>query len=134
MPAESNAMNNGITVTREMIERFQTSGNGYTRSTLKLFGVSWPPRKGWKRALIGSQIPLDNWKALTAQKELFPGEQAEPEASVSPHEESRAERCQRVLSGNIALRVKPASELHFDFDRATAIAQQSNHNPKENPR
>lgn len=55
----------------QMIERFEGKGNGYKRQTLKLFGVAWPPRRGWKRSLIGSLIPLSKWKQLTAQKELF---------------------------------------------------------------
>jgi hypothetical protein len=64
-------MNETITVTREMVERFENKRIGHKRATFQLFGVEWPLRKGWKCALIGSQIPLDNWKSLTSQKELF---------------------------------------------------------------
>ena len=37
-------------------------------------------------------------------------------------EAERRERCLRLLSGDIGRVVRPASELLFDYDKATAIA------------
>jgi hypothetical protein len=45
--------------------------------------------------------------------------------------ENRAEKVERIMGGNLALKVKPASELHFDYQAATAIARRSNPTPKE---
>jgi hypothetical protein len=34
------------------IESLMTENGGYTREDLAALGVSWPPKKGWKNALI----------------------------------------------------------------------------------
>jgi hypothetical protein len=38
--------------TEKEIEEAKTSAGGWTRETLARWGVSWPPPKGWKKALI----------------------------------------------------------------------------------
>jgi hypothetical protein len=37
--------------TPEEIEAAKTPNGGWTRETLSTWGVSWPPKKGWKREL-----------------------------------------------------------------------------------
>lgn len=37
------------------IEAARTPAGGWTRETLASWGVSWPPKKGWKRQLTGSR-------------------------------------------------------------------------------
>lgn len=37
--------------TPEEIEAARTPNGGWTRETLRSWGVSWPPKKGWKREL-----------------------------------------------------------------------------------
>ncbi len=39
-------------ITAEDIEAAATAKGGYTRAQLAAWGVSWPPPKGWKIALI----------------------------------------------------------------------------------
>ena len=34
------------------VERLISERGGYSRETLKSFGVPWPPKKGWKKALV----------------------------------------------------------------------------------
>ena len=36
----------------EYLESLKTPKGGYTRETLLTLGVSWPPKKGWKRDII----------------------------------------------------------------------------------
>lgn len=38
-------------VLRSEIEAHRTERGGFTRETLRLWGVPWPPPKGWKKAL-----------------------------------------------------------------------------------
>ena len=38
--------------TKEEIEAEMTPAGGWTRETLQKWGVSWPPPKGWKSAVI----------------------------------------------------------------------------------
>jgi hypothetical protein len=37
--------------TPEEIEAARTPNGGWTRETLRSWGVSWPPKNGWKREL-----------------------------------------------------------------------------------
>ncbi len=37
--------------------------------------------------------------------------------------ETKAERCNRILGGNLGHKLRRASEMHFDYQGATAIAQ-----------
>lgn len=46
-------------LTNELIERCKTAHGGYTRRTLQCFGVEWPPIKGWKNGIIGSEISAE---------------------------------------------------------------------------
>lgn len=36
----------------QKIESLKTENGGWTRASLESLGVSWPPPKGWKQALI----------------------------------------------------------------------------------
>jgi hypothetical protein len=38
--------------TAEEIEAAHTPAGGWTRDTLARWGVSWPPPKGWRKALL----------------------------------------------------------------------------------
>lgn len=46
-------------VSREEIERHKTPNGGYTRETLAMWGVPWPPPKGWKAKLISGKDQTD---------------------------------------------------------------------------
>ena len=46
-----------------------------------------------------------------------------------PKIETQAERCRRILSGQLGRVVRPASELMFDYDQATKIARQGSESP-----
>lgn len=42
--------------TEEEIDAAMTTAGGWTRATLAGWGVSWPPPKGWRKALIAQGI------------------------------------------------------------------------------
>ena len=37
---------------------------GYTVAQLKVLGIGWPPKKGWKQRLIGTTISNDTYQAF----------------------------------------------------------------------
>jgi hypothetical protein len=43
-------------ITKEEIESKKTERGGYTKKQLALWGISWPPPKGWKAKLIKDDI------------------------------------------------------------------------------
>ena len=45
-----------IQLTDDMIEAGRSEQDGWSREQLRLFGVSWPPAKHWKRRMAGSQF------------------------------------------------------------------------------
>lgn len=61
-----------MTLTHELIRSASShpSGNGFTKDQLAVFGVSWPPKKGWLLGLIGKEVDdatFDRFKALGRQ-------------------------------------------------------------------
>ena len=48
---------------RKIIESYRSEKGGYTRATLGLFGVDWPPPKGWKKELI-KEADNAHWRFL----------------------------------------------------------------------
>lgn len=60
-----------VTLTKEMIELFETKRGGYKREVIEAFGVSYPPERGWKQRLIGSRFPKSQWDRMNRQGRLF---------------------------------------------------------------
>ena len=57
-------------LTSEIIESGSPSGMGWTRRQLEIFGVTWPPTKGWKSALIGAEVPDSLVEEFLAAKRM----------------------------------------------------------------
>lgn len=47
-------------VTEDWITRHPTKNGGYKASQLRLIGVSWPPKHGWKRRASGRLIGMED--------------------------------------------------------------------------
>lgn len=43
-------------LTEAEIEKGRTAKGGFTRKQLAQWGVSWPPPKGWKKALMNGSV------------------------------------------------------------------------------
>jgi len=43
------------------IESLKTPAGGWTKASLASLGVSWPPKQGWKRALLDSVSCEHKW-------------------------------------------------------------------------
>jgi len=60
-------MLNAVPITAEAIDRAASSNGGFSRAQLALFGVGFPPERGWKKRLIGtyaSREVVDEFIAL----------------------------------------------------------------------
>lgn len=55
-----------VKLSQELIEMGRTGNGGYTKKQLKTLGVDWPPKKGWLKALIGTEIPQDTYDNFVA--------------------------------------------------------------------
>lgn len=45
-----------IILTHQLIEQGRSENGGWNRNQFELLGVSWPPLKGWKERLNGTQM------------------------------------------------------------------------------
>jgi hypothetical protein len=52
-----------MVLTKGRFSELKTERGGFTRETLRLLGVSWPPKRGWKKWLIGSEVDGDAFLA-----------------------------------------------------------------------
>ena len=41
-----------VNMTEQEIESARTENGGWTKETLKSWGIAWPPKKGWKKELL----------------------------------------------------------------------------------
>lgn len=54
-------------ITEEYIESLKTENGGWTKESLELLGVPWPPPKGWKKKLLAEvNEPVDRHLACPA--------------------------------------------------------------------
>ena len=53
--------NQKILLTKERLYRGGTSGCGFNRFQLEVLGVEYPPRKGWIRRLVGTEMTLEQY-------------------------------------------------------------------------
>lgn len=52
-----------IILTSEMLHDASTCGyNGFTAKQLSVFGIKWPPKKGWLKALVGTTIMASEYR------------------------------------------------------------------------
>ncbi len=52
-----------VCLTREMIQACKTRKGGFTRDTLKAFGISWPPKQGWPHRIEGMTMTNAQYRA-----------------------------------------------------------------------
>ncbi len=45
-----------VTLNLELIQLASTRNGGFTRAQLEVFGIPWPPPRGWKRGLVGQLV------------------------------------------------------------------------------
>ena len=56
-----------VKLTNEIIEAGKSLNGGWSRAQFLCLGVAWPPRRGWKRVLIGRkfhEVVIDTFLSL----------------------------------------------------------------------
>lgn len=48
-----------LTLTNEMIDRGRSRNGGWSNRQFELLGVTFPAKRGWKKALVGKPVPAD---------------------------------------------------------------------------
>lgn len=55
---------------KEHIDSLETGNGGFNKKTLDLFGIKWPPKKGWKKKIIGKEVNEAKYIDLLNTKQL----------------------------------------------------------------
>ena len=63
-----------IEINEETLSLLRNGSGGYSAKTLALLGVSWPPKAGWIKAIMGKTISAQNFAAALAGKKPWKGE------------------------------------------------------------
>ena len=58
---------------KAMVEAERTPKGGFTRKSLAAFGVEWPPRKGWRKALLEECTACEDHRACPDNRD--PGDE-----------------------------------------------------------
>lgn len=57
-----------VVLTHELIESGKSNVGGWTRKQIEALGVTWPPKAGWKAALVGTEMAKEDFDAFVALK------------------------------------------------------------------
>jgi hypothetical protein len=49
-----------VKITEELIEQGKSKAGGWNARQLRYLRVKWPPEKGWKQRIIGTEVMLDS--------------------------------------------------------------------------
>lgn len=41
-----------VVITHSLLDKLKSPRGGYTRAALEIMGISWPPKRGWRKELI----------------------------------------------------------------------------------
>lgn len=66
--ALADARTETVVLTDDLLEAGLSDAGGWCKAQLAALGVKWPPRKGWRRNLIGSTISRQRYEQFLALK------------------------------------------------------------------
>ena len=64
---EPDEADRNVTVNKDLLALAATARGGYTQTQLEAIGVTWPPPKGWKRAVVGRRISRTSFDVLMSE-------------------------------------------------------------------
>jgi len=59
-----------VLLTNETLRELMSERGGWNRETLEFLGVKWPPKRKWKKHLIGRWVDRDRYYALGAKNRI----------------------------------------------------------------
>lgn len=57
-------------LTHSLLHSAGTKGMGFNVQQLLLLGISWPPKHGWLRSLVGKEISDEDWQLVMKLKSV----------------------------------------------------------------
>jgi len=60
-----------VKVTKDLLTEGLSKNGGHSRAQLEAIGVKeWPPKKGWKKKIIGLHVPEENAQKFLALRDV----------------------------------------------------------------
>jgi len=60
-------------VTYDWLHAHATASHGWTRAQLAVFGITWPPKRGWLSTLVGRVVTHEDRVAFERAREVRVG-------------------------------------------------------------
>lgn len=61
-PLPSNTKRNPMKLTYEALMKLKSLNGGWNSTVLEKLGVPWPPKKGWIKRIVDSDIPDEDYQ------------------------------------------------------------------------
>ena len=111
---------NNIKLTDKNLHALGTNGKGFNKKQLHILGISWPPKGGWLKQLIGTEITNEQYQTLLSLRNAKQNGYISKETPLQrkPEQQHTAPNNQYI---NLLRRCK--SELMFPLDELTPLRQ-----------
>jgi len=111
---------NTIKLTDENLHALGTNGKGFNKKQLSVLGISWPPKGGWLKKLIGTEITNIQYQTILSLRNAKQNEYISKETPLQPKPEQ-----QHIVSDKqyINLLKRCKAELMFPLDELTDLRQ-----------
>ncbi len=92
-----------VVLTAEMIHgAAATPPHGFTADQLRVFGIHWPPRKGWLEGMVGKEIWLETFEEFRAGGKYQRRRQVRRQKRVRAKERSKDKSLDAQLTAILA--------------------------------
>ena len=110
---------NNIKLTDKNLHALGTNGKGFNKKQLHILGISWPPKGGWLKQLIGTEITNEQYQTLLSLRN------AKQNGYISKETPLQRKPQQQPVSDNqyINLLRRCKAELMFPLDELTPLRQ-----------
>jgi len=59
-----------VKLTHELILQYRSPKGGWKKSQLAALGVSWPPKKGWTKEVVGMELTDQQFQQFTGKSSI----------------------------------------------------------------
>ena len=110
---------NNIKLTHDNLHALGTNGKGFNKNQLHILGISWPPKGGWLKQLIGTEITNEQYQTILSLRNV------KQNGYISKETPLQRKPQQQPVSDNqyINLLKRCKAELMFPLDELTPLRQ-----------
>lgn len=54
-------------LTHELLMKYRTPKGAWRKVQIEALGLTWPPRHGWAKEVVGKELTEEQWQQFTGQ-------------------------------------------------------------------